>query len=173
MTRINQYRGLTLIELVVAIAIVAILLTLGVPSLQQTIKNNRVAAQNNELVAMLSFAKSHAVRSNQTVTTQLTASGSDWSGVVLDPDGSGAEPCISQGALRCADNTSVALSTDAAEIGFDNRGYLELDGEWEAVTIYLQHEGCSGPRQRRRIDILPTGQISSCGLACDATTECP
>lgn len=167
----TRIKGLTLIELIVAIAVMAILLTLGVPSIQETIKNNRVAAQNNELVAMLSFTKSEAVRRNATVTAEFTADMDGWSGRVLDPDGDGAEPCVSEGALRCTENTKVQLSGDPLTLSFNNRGYLELAGAWEPRTLFLEHEGCNGQRQHRQITILPTGQISSTAVPCNDNSE--
>ncbi len=59
------------------------------------------------------------------------------------------------------------------EISFNNRGYIRgSDDAWAPETFYLQHENCSGQNQRYRIDITPTGQVSSCALPCDSTEAC-
>lgn len=165
--------GVTLIELLVAILIVAILATIGIPNFQQTIRNNRVTSQSNELVALLSYAKSEAIRRSEDVTVQLSDDGNVWTALVEDPVGTATVPGCSTGVLRCAEYRSVRLE-DPGELTFNNRGYTtDTVSGWDARTVYLEHDACTGLRQRRRIDILPTGQINSCNLACEATDECP
>ena len=60
--------GFTLLELVITIAVLAILLALAVPMFTSTINNNRLAAQANELVTSLQLANSEAVRRNARIT---------------------------------------------------------------------------------------------------------
>lgn len=64
----RESRGFTLTELLIVIAIGGILLTFAVPSFTESIQNNRMATQINELHASLSFARSEAVKRNRTVT---------------------------------------------------------------------------------------------------------
>jgi len=161
--------GFTLIELIVAIAVAAILLTVAVPSLTDLIRNNRVTGQTNELVAMINFARNEAIRRNGSVDVVLTSEADGWGGEVEDPLGSGADPCTAQGALRCADYSDVLLTQDidgsvsSVTLTFNNRGYLDPFSE---VNIALQHTDCSGTKQRREIRILPTGQVSSSVESC-------
>lgn len=76
--------GFTLIELMITLALAAIILTLGVPSFTETIRTNRVATQVNELVTALNLARSEAIKRATAVTVcasadQATCSGSnDW-----------------------------------------------------------------------------------------------
>jgi type IV fimbrial biogenesis protein FimT len=58
----NRQSGFTLVELMVTIAIAAILLGLGVPSFRTLIENNRIAAASNDIVTALQFARSEAVK---------------------------------------------------------------------------------------------------------------
>lgn len=54
--------GFTLLELIITIALAAILLGLAVPSMHTFIQNNRITGQTNELVAALNLARSESVK---------------------------------------------------------------------------------------------------------------
>lgn len=67
--------GVTLIEAMIAIAILAIVLVTGLPGLQNWIKNARIRTTAEEALAGLQLARSEAVRSNCTVDFTLDAGG--------------------------------------------------------------------------------------------------
>ena len=168
-------RGFTVLELLTAIAVMAILVGWGFPSLQTMIRNNQVAAQNAELVSMLNFAKGEAIRRNTDVPVILTATDDGWGAIVEDPaEEADVEGCV-PGQLRCAtynrvDLVGLDLPSGDSILTFNNRGYI-IDPDqpltFASGTMFLQHENCEGNRQRTRIDITATGQINSCTLACD------
>ena len=60
-------RGLTIIELMVVVGVVAVLAALAAPSLRDFMARQRVAAINAELVTDLQFARSEAVSRNRDV----------------------------------------------------------------------------------------------------------
>jgi len=66
MTRTGQ--GFTLIELMVTVSVAAVLLAVGVPSFQTTVKNNRLTAAANSLVGALNLARSEAIKRGVFVT---------------------------------------------------------------------------------------------------------
>ena len=163
LTRQNAVSGFTLLELMIAITVIAITATLAVPAMTDLIRNNRVTSQNNELVAMLAFARNEAIRRNDSITVELVSNVGGWSGEVKDPAGDGADPCTATGALRCAEYDRVLLAGDTLTFDFNNRGYV---AGFNQIDLALEHTDCSGNRQRREITILPTGQISSTDTAC-------
>lgn len=55
-------RGFTLAELLITLGITAIILTTAVPSVSNTIKNNRLATQVNNMIADIHFARSEAAK---------------------------------------------------------------------------------------------------------------
>jgi type IV fimbrial biogenesis protein FimT len=164
--RDRNVRGVTLIELLVVIAVLAIGLTIAVPSVQELLRNNRVASQNNELVALITLAKSQAIRLNEEWQVELISNGSGWIGNVRPagrvPEEDEDAGCPERsGVVRCSNFQGVSL-TGATTLTFNNRGFLEMEsGAWDSVELRLEHQGCSGARQAREIEILPTGQLTS------------
>ena len=173
-SKLLRIHGFTVLELVMVLAVAAIVTGWGVPSIVDLIKNNRVTSQNNELIAMLNFAKSVAIRNGLTVPVVLTTSEDGWAGLVEEPSSEVDVAGCGEGVLRCAASQNVQINSGAVTLTFNNRGYLrEADDPWTTETIFFQHDNCTGLRQRSRIDIMPTGQIRSCNLACGSNAACP
>lgn len=169
--------GITLLELMVVIAILAIIASIAVPNLRTQIQNNTVTAQTNEMLAILNLAKSQAIRRNDTIDVNLLASNPDgWTALVsisnCDEDALEENeecPTIDEcnndpGFIRCATHTRVGLIADSSPFSFNNRGNIE---SWEEIRICLKHSNCENERQHRRITILSSGQVSTEDLACD------
>jgi type IV fimbrial biogenesis protein FimT len=69
--------GFTLIELVIVVAIAALLIVVALPSMQEMVLNQRVRGTANDLFMDLSYARSEAIKRNTTV--QLVRTGATWS----------------------------------------------------------------------------------------------
>ncbi|HEX2138609.1 MAG TPA: GspH/FimT family pseudopilin [Woeseiaceae bacterium] len=78
-------QGFTLYELIVTMAVAAIILSFGVPGFMTFIDNNRATTHTNDLVTALNLARSEATRRGAAITVcssanNATCSGStDWS----------------------------------------------------------------------------------------------
>lgn len=77
-------RGFTMIELLVAIAIAAIMLGLAVPSFIDFMVRNRLVTYNNEFVASLAFARSEAIRRAGPVSVCKSSTGTSCGGAWSD-----------------------------------------------------------------------------------------
>jgi type IV fimbrial biogenesis protein FimT len=73
-TRHDHARGLTLVELMVTLAIVAVGAAIAAPSFRGMIADTRLSAQANDLLASLKYTRSEAVKRNARVTICKKAS---------------------------------------------------------------------------------------------------
>lgn len=93
MTQINRGSGFTLIELMVVIAVVSILLTVGVPSFASLIERQQLSGAAQTFASDLRRAKSDAIAKGSggsvTVTLASDSSAGTWSYAITN---SGASP---------------------------------------------------------------------------------
>jgi type IV fimbrial biogenesis protein FimT len=73
-------KGLTLLELMITLAIAAILIASAAPSFRESIQNTRMVTQVNELQAALSLARSEAIKRNENVTVCRSNDGASCTG---------------------------------------------------------------------------------------------
>ena len=71
-------KGFTIIELLIAIAVLGVLVSLGVPSMRNLIITQRVKTAASDLHVSLTFARSEAIKRNATVQVEPVDT-SDWS----------------------------------------------------------------------------------------------
>jgi len=84
---LKRVKGITLIELMIVIAIAAILISIAAPNLTASIQNNRMVTQVNELHAALSLARTEAVKRNGDITICSSSNGSSCSDTGAWEDG--------------------------------------------------------------------------------------
>ena len=125
----HGYKGFTLIELMVTVAVLAILATVGFPAFVSLINSSKADTEVSDIVRGLNFARLEAI--NRGVSVQVRpASGSDWTrqlsvGAVVS--GSGATATLSSPLLRVIPALNSAATLDApniAYIEFNNMGAL-------------------------------------------------
>jgi len=69
--------GVTMVELLVTIAVAALLMGLAVPGLSSFIVKNTLSGYTNDFMATLNYARSEAIRRGATVTVCKSNTGSD------------------------------------------------------------------------------------------------
>ncbi|MEQ1439523.1 GspH/FimT family pseudopilin [Fontimonas sp. SYSU GA230001] len=162
----SRAQGYTAIELLVTIAVLAIITAYAIPALGEIVVRNRLAVQANELVGALNYARSEAVSRGGTVALcpsrpPYTACdiSSSWSeGWVVFADG-GVTGAIDDAAdvLRVFDALQSGSTLDAS--GTQAVRYLP-DGFLDASapsTFTLRPGQCAG-HDLRIIRITPQGR---------------
>jgi type IV fimbrial biogenesis protein FimT len=111
----KKHTGFTLIELMITLAIIGILLTVGVPSLKTFMQSNQLIASTNELISAFHVARSEAIKLNTRVSICESSDGAtcaetgSWkNGWIVFVDGNGATPGDLVGTGdACADDTNT------------------------------------------------------------------
>lgn len=135
--------GFTLIELMLAIALLGILLGIAIPTYRDVILNQRLTNAANDLHAALSFARSEAVKRNANVTLQQAAGGwiNGWR--VLSPIG--GQPDLlnhvqAPGMVIDSDATSVTFSASGRAKGVE----FEISAADDASKVRCLELGADG-----------------------------
>lgn len=181
-----RHAGVTLIELLIGISIVAIALALGLPSMSTYIQNNKIGSVVGNYYGGLQTARTEAIRSNDPVEFVMT----NGTGLGAAPDPAGrnwvvrAVPLV--GGARLIDqkiaaegegsvNAAVQVTVLLAPAGFDGRITFNGFGAPTANPFSLDVTNpvlglCvpGGPARCRRINVTSGGQITACDPA--ATT---
>ena len=147
-------RGFTLLELMVAIAVLAILATVGVPSFRELIQNNRVVTQTNELVSALNFARTEAIKRGRDVELVVTQVDPGWRArVAVD---------VTDETLRVVDRQGSQVAVDA-----DVTIVFGPTGVPNAGANFAMEPGpsCTGDK-RREIVVGASGQITTTRAVC-------
>lgn len=127
-------KGITLIELMIVLALIAIIAGFAVPQFGRIIDNNRVVSTTNSIVGLLSYSRSEAVRRGtrvtatsaaNTVETTLAANG-DLIRQIEEPSGG---LTITTGAVTFRAN---GLTTGTADVAFN---VCAGDGIGRTVTV--------------------------------------
>jgi type IV fimbrial biogenesis protein FimT len=159
-------------ELMFTITVLGILVGLAVPSFKETVRNNRLIAQNNELVSGLNLARSEALKRSGSVsicasTDAATCSGdADWTTgwiVFSDLNNNGAfdgdpeELLRSQGAAP----PEFTIKAGGSFVRFAGTGMAPTGIE----NFELVRTSCTG-LHARRISVSVVGRISTRTVAC-------
>ena len=173
-------QGFTLVELVVAMAVAAILLGVAVPSFVSVVSDSRLRAAIEPVRFALMHARSEAVKTSRLVTVcpraSATTCGNDWKRGVLvfvDSNASDTEsiavrdatdPIVRDAPAGSADVTVVATgSADRQAASATTRNWIRFNGigraNWGNGTIVACDE--RGANHARALNLVPTGDIRS------------
>ncbi|KAB0492580.1 GspH/FimT family pseudopilin [Pseudomonas vancouverensis] len=120
----HRTKGFTLIEMLAALVISALLITLGVPAFSRLAQSTRADTEIGEVQRALNFARIEAI--NRGITTQLrpTADRDDWQGELAVYDGTGTSANVLRVVPAVSKGATVTLTSGVSSIDFSDLGGL-------------------------------------------------
>lgn len=130
----NKSQGFTIIELMVAIAVAGVLLSVAVPSFQNIARNNAVRAATNDLIATINLARqqSMSMRSEVSITPATGGWSNGWN-IDFAEDAAGEDATYSG-------RDGVSVTSAATELAFRARGGMETGA---GSTFTIEHASSS------------------------------
>ena len=125
-----RHSGVTLIEMLVAVAILAILLAVGVPSMQEFFTRNRLESAAGEFMASLAYARSEAIRRGDQVTLRNASGNRNWANgwtMFMDLDRDGVKDA-GEDTLRVGQTVPAPLTVFSSNGKFVNFIAFRSDG---------------------------------------------
>lgn len=170
MTMRTRVGGLTLVELLVVLSIVAILAAAGAPSFGTFLRSTRVSSTVLQLASDLNLARSEAIKRNSRVLICVKDSagtgcgtGTNWQAGWLVCSAQGSDSACDAAtttrpnpiAVRSAVASDVTITASAAKLSFNANGSQSSNGA--AATLVIASAGVN----TKTISIAATGNVSS------------
>ncbi|MCR6626714.1 MAG: GspH/FimT family pseudopilin [Pseudoxanthomonas sp.] len=125
---VKRARGFTLIELMVTIAVIALLAAVAAPAMVTLMNSNRLSSSAGELTAALQLARAEAVRRSATVTVCGTAdgvactNGADWANwIVLGTNNMNADTDVVRSGVMPG---NLEINGPAGGVVFNSAGLI-------------------------------------------------
>ncbi|RFF31098.1 GspH/FimT family pseudopilin [Wenzhouxiangella sediminis] len=173
----RSQRGFTILELLITIALLAILLSVAVPSFLSAIQNSRMTASANDLVTAFQLARSEALKRKRPISVCSSSDGATCGGsweqgwiVVIDDEDAAGEATVSEEEVLRVWGSLGGGATIAGDDAADFVRYLP-DGQIDIAPGVTPPEyemripDCTGDKQRN-ISIGRTGRASAERVEC-------
>lgn len=155
MSKRTLIKGFTMIELMVAVGIMAILVAIAAPSFTDILASMRMRATAYDLVGDLVLARSEALKRGTDVTITPAATG--WTGGwTVTSAVAGADPVSKRNAV----GSGVVFTSSTNTVVFDKNG--RNAGAVNVTRFSL----AQGSTNKRCISLDPSGRPKSSNTAC-------
>lgn len=150
--KFRQALGFTLIESAVVVGIIAITLSVGLPSFQTTITTNHLNASANDLVTALQMARSESIKRVRFAGVAYNDAG-NWAAVVV-----GTPNQVLQ-TYAAADDVTLTIASGTVN-GGDLIVRYRPDGRISSSTPVVMELGIAGKADKQIITVQPSGAVN-------------
>lgn len=117
-------KGFTLIEVLVALGVLLLLITLAVPAFTGAMQGTKADTEIADLRRALNFARIEAIDRGVTTRIRPTVQGGLWSGELTVYDGTGNSPNVLRVVPSMSNGATLTLTSEVTSIDFNNLGGL-------------------------------------------------
>jgi len=176
-------RGFTIIEIMVAIGLLAILMTLGLPQYFTYLQNQQIRSYAESVQAGLQLARAEGVSRNLPNSAQFVLAGTDWQVIgALPPPGGGTEVVRQQsGTERTANVTATVTPAGVTTITFNGLGRVASPALAANTRLWIDirdpkggscmEDDASSSMRCLAITVSQSGQIRMCDPSRDKTAS--
>ncbi len=168
-------QGVTLLELMTAIAVLAVLAGIGVPAFTNIVRNSQIGSGSSDLVQALTVARSEALTRGRRVSVCALADedtcavddADAWqNGWIVFEDEFGDAGVLDESDVVLQrwsapiNGVAVVAADDTSSVTFTRNARSEF-----VVDFTVDKYGCKGP-QKRQINVNAAGRVSLTRAAC-------
>ncbi|MGM3275676.1 GspH/FimT family pseudopilin [Ralstonia sp. 24A2] len=179
--RSRRSRGVTMVEIIITLAIVAILAVIAVPSFTGTIQRARTQSEANSLVNDLQFARSEAIKRGLPVSLCASSDGATCTNanawdrgwiVFNDDNGSGAIDTSTDKVLRArapftsSDTFTATTTSTTKSLTYSRDGFAMNLPNNGAFKVTLSTTSPANATATRCVSVNMVGRAVHTGGAC-------
>lgn len=177
MKRIHSQSGLTLVELLVAISILAILVSLAVPNMSDSAQRSAIKAEHRNYLGGLHYARNEAITRNKLISicpsvnsVNCDGTSNDWSfGFIVFID-NGAGTNYGNGVLDSDEelllthqsesqtqiNITDTTNTELNSLSWNYQGFMQHDTQ---AIVLICHQNDTSSKHARGLYVDLTGRV--------------
>lgn len=173
MISLRPQRGFNVIEIMAAIVILSLLITLGLPQYSLFMQNSQIRASAESILAGLQFARAEAVSRNALGGVEFRLAGNDWTVVLpVTAERAALETLRAQSGKERTGNASIAITpAGTTTIAFNGLGRMTAPTANVSIDVSNPtggsciHTDASASMRCLRIMVTQSGQVRMCDPA--------
>ena len=152
----HRTKGFTLPELLAAVAVMVILITLAVPGFTRSIQSSKADTEMGDLQRAINYARLEAIDRGVTTRLRPSAGGSVWTGELSVYDSTGTPANVLRVVPAMSSGATLTLPSGVTALDFNNLGGLAAPSTAVAISYVLG-------TQSRTLNVCLNGRIQSGG----------
>lgn len=158
--RTHRDNGFTLIELIISISVLAIVVTMAIPSMSSFIQRQRIRNSAMDMTTAITLARSEAIKRNGSV--YVVANGTGWSGGWTI---SSASPVTAASTIR---GQAVPEGITITEAGGNTQAAFGTDGRLQTtgLSFTVKSSDASSTQQPLCVAVSATGRTQTTTGGC-------